>query len=94
MFSTALAPFYRLFYLLEDNDLLTPDSNVDLFSLHQVYLPKVNARLCVFREAYSCHGLRSEHNLSPVQLWLRGMLENNDEEATDGMQEIMSEVWQ
>ena len=38
VFSTCLSPFYYTFYTLEDNQLLYPSNNVDLFALH--YLAK------------------------------------------------------
>ena len=41
--------YYRLFYFLEENDLLNPLDEEDLFALHYVYLPRVNRSLQVFR---------------------------------------------
>ena len=36
----------------------------------------VNQSLDAFREGWNCHGVRTEHNLSPHQLFLRGALES------------------
>ena len=53
MFTTCISVFYYLFYSLEDNGLLCPTDEIDLFSLHYVFLPRINAHLETFRQAYS-----------------------------------------
>ena len=45
VFSTSISSFYHLFYSLEDNNVLSPDNDVDIFCLHYVYLPRINANL-------------------------------------------------
>ena len=85
MFSTCISVFYYLFYSLEDNGLLCPTDEIDLFSLHYVYLPRINAHLEIFRQAYSRHRLRTEGSHSPLQLWLQGMLSTTDETAASGV---------
>ena len=93
VFSTCLLPFYHLFFSLEDNQVLSPDNNTDLYCLHYVFLPRINAQLETFRQAYSRHRLRTEHNMSPLQLWMRGMLQGtSDEAAASGVFETMTEV--
>ena len=37
--------YQNLFYYLEGNELLDPCSDLDLFSLHHVYIPRVNRAL-------------------------------------------------
>ena len=53
VFSTCLSSFYHLFYSLEDNGILNPNDDVDLFCLHYVFLPRINSQLETFRQAYS-----------------------------------------
>lgn len=60
---------------------------MDLFALHYVFLPKINADLETFSQAYSRHRLRTEANHSPLQLWLQGMLTTTDETAASGVYE-------
>lgn len=60
VFSTCISPFYELFYSLEDNQLLSPDNDIDIYCLHYVFLPRMNAQLETFRQAYSRHRLRTE----------------------------------
>ena len=93
VFSTCLSTFYHLFYSLEDNGLLTSDNDIDLFSLHYVFLPRINLHLDVFRQAYSRHRLRTAGNRSPLQLWLSGMVQGiSENDAVSGIMETMSEV--
>ena len=74
MFSSCVSVFYYLFYALENNELLSPTDEVDLFALHYVFLPRINEHLEMFSQAYSRHRIRTEGNHSPIQLWLHGML--------------------
>ena len=92
VFRVCVAPFYHLFYSLEDNGLLSPDDELDIFCLHYVFLPRINAQLQVFSQSYCQHRLRTEHNRTPLQLWMTGMLQRLDEDATQGLQETILEV--
>jgi len=85
MFSCCTSVFYYLFYSLEDNGLLNPNNEADLFALHYVFLPKINEHLKTFSEAYNRHRLRTEKNCTPMQLWLQGMLATSDETAASGV---------
>ena len=78
VFSSCTAHLYHMFYSMEDEGLLDPVDEVDLFSLHFVFIPRINQQLGSFKSAYSRHRLRTEHNSSPLQLWTRGMLVTED----------------
>ena len=65
--------------------MLCPSNDTDLFALHYVFIPRINAHLEVFRQAYSRHRLRTEGHSSPLQLWIRGMLATNDHTAASGV---------
>lgn len=66
--------FYSVFYTMEEMGILNPISDVDLFTLHYVFLPRINSCIIQFVEAWNHHPLRTEHGLSPLQLWQRGMM--------------------
>ena len=66
--------FYRLFYYLEHNELLDPIDSVHLFALHYVFTPRINQALQQFVEAWNNHGVRTEHGLTPNQLFTSGSL--------------------
>ena len=66
--------FYReLFYHLESVSMLDPDNDLYLFCLHTLFIPRINRHLKSWREAWVKHPMRSEHNLSPEQLWTSGL---------------------
>ena len=89
--SSCTMHLYHLFYSLEDEGLLDPVDEVDLFSLHWVFIPRLNQQLQSFRSAYAHHKLRTEHSHTPLQLWTRGILATQDVAALNGL-DVMSEV--
>ena len=62
-------PYYSLFYEMEESGLLDPSNETDIFCLHHVYLSRINKQLERFIGAWNNHRLRTEHNLTPLQLW-------------------------
>lgn len=66
--------FYSMFYEMEDLGILDPVNDADLFSLHYVFIPRINVQLSQFMNAWNHHPLRTEHGFSPLRLWHQGML--------------------
>lgn len=67
--------YYRLFYYMEAQGILNPVSDRDLYALHYVYLPRINESLSTFKEGWNNHGIRTEHNRTPHQLFAFGALQ-------------------
>lgn len=68
--------YYRkVFYFMEEHNLLDPTNEVDLFCLHYVYLPRINFALCKFKDAWNNHKLSTEGGKTPNQLYILGMLQ-------------------
>lgn len=67
--------YYRLFYYLEHHGHLDPDNELHRYAIHYVYIPRINKSLQEFKEGWNHHGVRTEHNLSPHQLFVRGALQ-------------------
>ena len=84
--------FYRLFYYLEEMRLLDPTNHIHTYSLHYVYVPRINCALALFRNAWNKHGLRTEHASSPEQLFVAGALQlrNSGMVALDFFDNIQS----
>lgn len=68
MFTGCTSVFYYLFYNLEERELLFPNDEYDLFSLHYAFLPQINNHLGIFCEAYNRHRLRTKVNHLSTQL--------------------------
>jgi len=66
---------------LERSGHLNPDSEVDLFALHHVFHGILQREVQVFQSSWNNHGLRTEGNLTPLQLFIMGV--NHDEEVPD-----------
>ena len=75
MFSAVIRLNYRLFYYLEECNLLNPLNDRHIFALHYVYLPRINNALKSFKEAWDNHGIRTESNLSLCQRFVGGSLQ-------------------
>jgi hypothetical protein len=58
---------------MESIGILDPNNDLHIFCLHSVYIPRINNHLQVWKQAWIKHPLRSEHNLSPEQLWVCGI---------------------
>lgn len=61
--------FRNGFYYLEGHGFLDPLSDIDLFSLHFVYIRRINNSLQEFVRQHNNHPLRTERNRSPLQLF-------------------------
>ena len=66
--------YYRLFYYLEHQNLLDPLNEHHLFALHYVYKDRINRAIQHFKEGWNSHGIRTEHNQTPHQLFTAGAL--------------------
>ena len=73
IYEGVLGFYHGLFYHLESVSMLDPINELHLFCLHTVYIPRINRHLQSWREAWAKHPMRSEHNLSPEQLWTSGL---------------------
>lgn len=85
VFSSCTGHLYHMFYSMEDEGLLDPVDEVDLFALHFVFIPRINQQLEAFKAAYCRHRLRTEHNRTPLQLWTRGIMTTEDFTALAGV---------
>ena len=83
VYEHALDLFYQIFTSLQDQGTLNPDNEVHLFALHRIFLPLIQQSLDSFRDAWNFHGLRTERNQSPQQLWRRYREQGPMEDPTE-----------
>ena len=67
------SPFINIFVYLESL-VLDTTSELHLFFLHFVYIPLINEAFPEFKESWNNYSLSTKHNLSPVHLWIQGMI--------------------
>lgn len=68
--------YYDILHRLEDCGYLEISNFTHLFCCHCFFLPRIQASLNAFRNAWDSHSLRTENNLTPNQLWEVGQYQN------------------
>lgn len=91
VYAGVLRIYYDLFYGLEDVGYLDPSSDIDMFCLHYVFIPRINQHLELWADGWIRHKLSSVRGNTPMQLYIRGLLENQslvdqNEEVTQDFQ--------
>ena len=74
--------YYELFWYMEQEGILNVDDEVHLLALHIVYLNRIQISIDRFVHAVSRRPLRTEHNMTPLQLWIMGQLEDIENQPT------------
>lgn len=59
---------------MEENDILIADSIIHHFSLHYIFLPRLNTALNKFQLAYNNHGIRTMNYRSPYHIYIAGLM--------------------
>lgn len=90
VFQQVISYFYNTFCSLESESLLNIENAAHLYVLHSVYLIEINKQLKMFVRAWNKHGIRTENERTPQQLWLSGMLENMHT-TYSGVEEIFND---
>jgi hypothetical protein len=66
--------YYRLFYCLEQHNLLDPINEHHLYALHYIFLPRINRSHEEFFMSWNHHRIRTAHHKSPHQPFVAGLL--------------------
>ena len=74
LFVGCTSVFYCVFMFLEKNMHLEISNDIHMFVLQYVFERRINRHLKLFREGWNNDPISTEHNRSPNQLWLYGLL--------------------
>ena len=66
--------FYKMFYFLEQHDLLSHLNEHHLWALHYVFIPRINRGLKDFVNGWNNHPVSTASHKSPQQLFTAGCL--------------------
>ena len=66
--------FYYTFYAMEQTGLLDLENPIHMFTLQYVYIKRINFALSEWMVCFNDHPVQTEHNWSPNQMWLNGMM--------------------
>ena len=72
---------------MEDAGILFIDNPSHMFALHFVNIPRINQALNEYKEAFNHHGIRTASHWSPNQMWLNGMMNNENPLANNVLDE-------
>ena len=76
IYTGVLCHFANICSGMEDMGTLDPLNEVHLFALHFVYIQRINRELQHFTGQWNSHPVSGEHQLSPLQIFTSGILEN------------------
>ena len=62
------------FYIMEYSGVLDVTDTRHLFTLHLIFITRINNALADFKEAFNNHSVRTESNWTPNQMWANGMM--------------------
>ena len=77
VYEAVTSTYIAVFTELEDQNVLDPLNDTDLFCLHYVFLPRINASLHSFQLAWNNHPLSTENNRSPIQIYMIDSIESD-----------------
>ena len=63
---------YYTFYAMEASGLLNVEDPIHLFTLHTIFIRRINKALEDFSEAFNNHAVSTEGNSTPYQMWMNG----------------------
>jgi len=66
---------------LEAEQNLGADSELDLFALHHVFMPPLRREVEQFVNSWNHHKLRTEQNLTPLQLFITGLSDTESQSS-------------
>ena len=69
VFTSVSSSYYTVFCDLQQMGALNPENEADLFGLHYIFVPRINASLKSFQSAWNSHPLSTENNRSPLHLY-------------------------
>lgn len=87
-----MSRFLNIILYLESQGIFDPLNEAHLFALHLVYIDLINDTLQNFVSQWNHHPVTTESNLSPQQLWIKGMvtLQNAGYSAVDDVVDNVS----
>ena len=63
---------------MEQSGILDVENPIHIFTLHLVFTSRINTALTEFANMFNNHRLSTEHGWTPNQIWLNGILNEND----------------
>lgn len=65
---------------MEEEGLLNRSDDLHIYALHVCIGKLLEDCVSNFMDAWNCHPIRTENNFTPIQLFVKGLIELNDTE--------------
>ena len=78
VFRCVIHMYYYIFYGVEQSGVLNLNNPNHMFSLQLVFMARINHALHEFTEGFNHHKIRTANNWSPYQMWVNGMLHQDN----------------
>ena len=78
LFQGCTSTSHALFSHLEHEGVLNPDDPVHIWCLQYVFLPRIQRDVIRFQDGWNEHRMRSVRGMSPKQLYVSGVLQNDN----------------
>ena len=85
---SVVSVFFSLFLFMEAQHILDPGSDLDVFVLHYIFLPRIQRFLDRFVQCFNFHSMSTEHNRTPRHLWSSGCLRSYNS-PNAGIQDVL-----
>eukprot|EP00112_Aurelia_sp_Birch-Aquarium-sp1_P023908 Seg732.10 transcript_id=Seg732.10/GoldUCD/mRNA.D3Y31 product="52 kDa repressor of the inhibitor of the protein kinase" protein_id=Seg732.10/GoldUCD/D3Y31 len=80
VFEGVLSFYVAIFESMENENLLDPLNDINLYVLHYVFLPRINRSLDQFVEGWNHHPMRTANGRSPYNQWIEGAIRLRDQD--------------
>lgn len=81
--------FAPILYSLENLGILDLSCELDVFALHYVFIPRVNAALTCLANTHNSHSIRTENNRTPNQIFSAHGYTPANHVGNDNIQELL-----
>ena len=78
---------------MEQTGILDIENPIHMFVLHLVFQPRINCSLNVFKDMFNNHSLSTESGWTPNQIWLNGMLNENNPLSKNCLDDIDADTY-
>ena len=82
VYAKVLDKYYKLFYHMEEHNILCRENDIHLYCLHHVFIPRLQRNLTSWARAHNNHAVRTEHHRTPLQLWYLANLGDSEQNST------------
>ena len=76
VYNKVIVIYQGLFNHMENRHILSIENDIQMFALHTVFVPRLRADLNVWKNSWNTHPLRTQSNMTPMQIWNSDIITN------------------